>query len=100
MITTTCYRVQPKGLDLGDHRSQTSNDNADRGCHVFGCLSELCGGVQGWCDTDWAPEIVEIECDEENLGDNGDYEGYVLVGNRGTITKRRAFGTFGGDLPR
>lgn len=88
---TTCYRVQPIGMDLGDHRSQTSNDEADRGCHVFGSVSELSGGVLGWVKQSWKPEIVEIECDSKALADNGDYEGYVLVGNRGTIIRRKSF---------
>jgi hypothetical protein len=88
---TTCYRVQPAGLDLADHRSETSNDEPDRGVHVFGCLPELCSGVHGWCRQDWQPEVVEIECDRKALADNGDYEGMVLVGNRGKIVRRRAF---------
>lgn len=91
---TTCYRVQPIGMDLGDHRSQTSNDNADRGCHVFGSVSELCGGVQGWMRQPWKPEIVEIECDRKALADNEDYEGFVLVGNKGTISRRKSFGNW------
>lgn len=93
MAKTTCYRVQPIGMELADHRSQTSNDNADRGVHVFGSVSELTGGVQGWGHgaIDWQPEIVEIECDMKSLADNGDCEGYVLVGNKGTIVSRRSF---------
>lgn len=90
-MKTTCYRVQPIGLELAAHRSQTSNDNADRGVHVFGSVSELCGGVQGWCAVAWQPEIVEIECDSLSLADNGDYEGYVLVANKGAIVGRRSF---------
>jgi hypothetical protein len=35
--------------------------------------------------------VVAIECDRLALADNGDYEGMVLVGNRGRITHRRAF---------
>lgn len=94
MAKTTCYRVQPIGLELDDHRSQTSNDNADRGVHVFGSLSELCGGVQGWFAESWRPEIVEIECDSKSLTDNGDYEGYVLLDNRGKIVRRKSFATW------
>lgn len=91
MATTNCYRVQPAGMELGNHRSLTSNDNADRGVHVFGSVSELTGGVQGWGRVDWQPEVVEIECDTNRLADNGDYEGYVLLGNCGTIVNRRLF---------
>lgn len=91
MATTTCYRVQPTGMELGSHRSLTSNDNLDRGVHVFGTVSELGGGVLGWTEQDWRPEVVEVECDEKALLDNGDYEGYVLLGNRGTIVRRKSF---------
>lgn len=94
-MTTTCYRVQPKGKELADHRSETSNGEADRGCHVFGSVSEMCGGLLGWTKQTWKPEIVTIECDEKALADNGDYEGYVLIGNRGTIVARKSFASWG-----
>lgn len=87
----TCYRVQPIGMELGSHRSETSNDEPDRGVHVFGSISELCGGVQGWMRQAWQPEIVVIECEQKALADNGDYEGFVLVGNKGMIVSRKAF---------
>jgi hypothetical protein len=95
-MKTTCYRVQPIGMELGSHRSQTSNDNADRGVHVFGSVSELTGGVQGWGHgtIEWQPEIVEIECEMRSLADNGDCEGYVLLGNKGTIINRKQFADF------
>lgn len=94
MATETVYRVQPVGMELGDHRSETSNDDLDRGVHVFSNLDALWHGVYGWCSQDWAPEIVEIECDIRSLSENGDYEGLVLVGNRGRIVKRTAFGSW------
>lgn len=87
----TCYRIQPIGLEIKKHHSETSNGNQDRGVHVFGSLSELCGGVAGWMCQDWAPEIVQIQCESRSLADNGDYEGYVLVNNRGSIVNRKAF---------
>lgn len=90
-MKTTCFRIQPIGKEIANHRSQTSNDEADRGCHVFGSVSELCGGVQGWVKQSWKPEIVEIACEQSALADSGDYEGYVLVQNRGTITRRKSF---------
>lgn len=94
-MITTCYRVQPVGLELAAHRSQTSNDNSDRGVHVFGSISELCGGVRGWLKESWQPEIVEIECESQSLADNGDYEGYVLAGNKGAIVARKSFADWG-----
>lgn len=90
----TCYRVQPAGLDLGEFQTTTSNDNLANGVHVFGCMSELKGGVCGWSGKDWAPEIVTIECDSKDLRDNGDYEGYLLYKNRGQIIARQAFASW------
>lgn len=94
MAKHTCYRVQPVGQELGQHRSETSNGELDRGVHVFGCLSALGGGVRGWCNPGWQPEVVAIECDLADLRDNGDYEGFVLVGNRGIIVERITFPTW------
>jgi len=91
MATTTCYRIQPAGCDLGSHRSTTSNDELDRGVHVFVTLAELCSGVAGWCRLRGKLEVVAIECDDADVADNGDYEGFVLVGNAGLIVQRRAF---------
>lgn len=91
MPTQTCYRVQPIGLEIAGHRSETSNDELANGVHVFGCLQELCGGVRGWCSQQWAPEIIEITCDSRDLRDNGDFEGFLLRGSRGEITTRKSF---------
>lgn len=85
------YRVQPQGLDLGSHKSETSNGELDRGVHVFCSLEELQGAVNGWCQQDYTPEVVVIECDSKDVRENGDYEGSVLVGNRGEIVKRIPF---------
>ena len=88
------YRVQPKGFDLGDHKSETSNGEPDLGVHVFSSTEELQGAVNGWCDQDYVPEIVVIDCEEKDVRENGDYEGSVLVGNRGKIVKRISFGSW------
>lgn len=88
------YRVQPIGMDLGDHRSETSEGNQDQGVHVFTCLRSLQHGVNGWCRADYTPEVVVIECRETDLRDNGDFEGFVLVGNRGRIVARRPFASW------
>jgi hypothetical protein len=85
------YRVQPVGLELGNHRSETSNENLDCGVHVFYGLEELQGAVNGWCKQDYVPEIVTIACEAKDVRENGDYEGSVLVANRGAIVARKAF---------
>ncbi len=87
---TTCYRVQPKGNGIDGWKSETSNDAQDLGPHVFGSVSELANGVQSWVDQDWQPEVIEIECNAKALHDNGDYEGYVLVG-KGEVIHRKSF---------
>ena len=88
------YRVQPKGMDLGSHKSETSNGELDRGVHVCFSLEELQGAVNGWCSQDYVPEIVVIECEEKDVRENGDYEGSVLVGNKGKIVNRVSFGSW------
>lgn len=94
MPNTIAYRVQPVGRDLADHRSTTSNDNLDRGVHVCLSLEELAGAVNGWCDQAYTPEVITIACDDSDIQDNGDYEGFVLVGNRGTIVSRKAYASW------
>ena len=91
MTATICYRVQPVGLTIDGHRSETSNENLACGPHVFEALGDLCHGVQWWCDHDWQPEILEIECDSADVLENGDYEGFVLRGGRGNVVRRRKF---------
>jgi len=92
---TVAYRVQPVGLDLADHRSLTSNDELDRGVHVCLSLEELAGAVNGWCRQGYTPEVITIGCDRQDIRDNGDYEGFVLVGNRGTIINRTEYRSWG-----
>jgi len=85
------YRVQPIGLDLDSHRSETSNGELDRGVHVCHSIEELQGAVNGWCSQDYVPEVVVIQCSENDVQENGDYEGSVLVGNNGEIVNRVRF---------
>jgi hypothetical protein len=56
------YRVQPVGLDLANHKSETSNGESDCGVHVFLSLEELQGAVNGWCSQDYTPEIFADLC--------------------------------------
>lgn len=94
MATREVYRIQPVGLELGGHRSTTSNDNLDCGVHVCCSLEEMAGAVNGWCKQDYVPELVVIECEDKDVQDNGDYEGFVLKGNRGQIVRRVAFSSW------
>jgi len=89
------YRVQPVGLDLGQHRSETSNGNLASGVHVFSSIEELQSGVNGWCEQDCVPEICVIDCEPTDVRENGDYEGSELVANRGKIVGRVAFASWG-----
>jgi len=88
------YRVQPAGMDLGQHRSETSNGNLAIGVHVFSSLEELQCGVNGWCEQDYVPEICVIDCEPISVRKNGDYEGSVLVANGGKIVGRVAFASW------
>lgn len=93
MATTTVYRLQPTGLELTGHKSETSSGDLDRGPHVFGSLSEA-SNVTGWVAQRGKWELLEIEADQKDVQDNGDYEGYVLLGGRGRIVRRTLLGTW------
>ena len=88
---TTVYRIQPAGLGIAGHRSETSSGHHDDGCHVFLCLDDAKRAVRGWMDDGTQPELLTITCTEEDLDDNGDYEGLVLLESAGTITHRQPF---------
>ena len=88
---TTVYRIQPAGLGIAGHRSETSSGHLDDGCHVFLCLDDAKRAVRGWMDDGTQPELLTITCTEEDLDDNGDYEGLVLLESAGTITHRQPF---------
>lgn len=90
------YRVQPIGLPIAGHYSETSFGEKECGCRVFVTLADLARGVTGWTNDGSTPEIVTIECDEADIYDNEDYdnedyEGVVLVGSAGLIIHRRPF---------
>lgn len=87
------YRIQPIGLKLDDHRSTTSNDELDKGVHVCCSIEELKGAVRGWI-YEAGQELVTIEvADQKYLRNNSDFEGFVLIGNRGKIVARQPFTT-------
>lgn len=94
MSVIRVFRVQPAGMDLDNHRSETSIGELDCGVHVFFSLEELQGAVNGWVAQDYIPEIVVIECDRKDVIENRDYEGSVLVDNRGKIVHRIAFASW------
>lgn len=78
--------MQPAEVDLGSHRSLTSNYSHDRGAHTFGSISQWCGW--GWDAIGCQPEIIEIEC---NLNSPANDSAYVLLGNKGRIIARKSF---------
>ena len=85
------YRVQPAGLGIRKHRTESSNGELVKGCHVFCSLPELVGAVPGWCECPWTPEIVTIRCSNKNVVGNHDYEGDLLLRSKGKIVARRKF---------
>lgn len=85
------YRIQPRGLGIMGHCSETSCGDLDEGPHVFTSLAEAARAIRGWLDEDDQPELGTIQCDEDALADNEDFEGMVLVEGRGTIVARQAF---------
>lgn len=88
------YRVQPIGLTL-DGVSETSSGDLDCGRHVFLSLRELADGVDGWMPDHARPEILAIDCEDEDLVDNEDFEGMTLLEGCGAITARRAWADWG-----
>lgn len=88
----TVYRVQPPGLGL-NHQSECSTGDLADGVHVFTSLEEAARGVSGWVENPGEPEqeLVTIECDDDDLDDNGDYEGLLLYSGCGKIVARRKF---------
>jgi hypothetical protein len=88
---TTVYRIQPIGLGIAGHCSETSSGTLDDGCHVFLSLIETARAVKDWVEDAWQPELVTITCDEDDLGDNEDYEGMTLYAGAGAITRRQPF---------
>lgn len=88
----TVYRIQPPGLGL-NHQSETSIGDLANGVHVFTSLEEAARGVAEWVEHPGEPkqELVTIECGDDDLDDNGDYEGLLLYSGCGRITARRRF---------
>ena len=88
----TVYRIQPPGLGL-NHQSETSCGDLADGVHVFSTLEEATRGVAEWVENPGEPqqELVTIECDDDDLDDNGDYEGFLLYSGCGRIVARRRF---------
>jgi hypothetical protein len=88
------YRIQPAGLGIAGHRSLTSCGDLAEGVHVFGSLAEAARAVRGWvADEDGmpTPELVTITCAADDLEDNEDYEGLLLVEAAGEIVHRHTF---------
>lgn len=83
------YRIQPQGADLHGVDTETSNGESAGGVHVFGSVSEI-AACYGWI-TELNVEVATIECNEDDVSANGDYEGDLLLSGRGRIIERKPF---------
>jgi hypothetical protein len=88
-MTVTVYRIQPQGADLHGVETETSNGKDAGGVHVFETIPEVYA-CREWRN-ERGVELAEIECDADDLCDNGDYEGALLPKGRGRIVRRRRF---------
>ena len=89
---TIVYRIQPVGLGIVGHYSETSGGEEDCGCHVFLSLEDVRQAIRGWVNDDSVlPELLTVRCTDEDLEDNEDYEGMTLVDSVGKIIKRQPF---------
>lgn len=91
----TVYRIQPPGLEL-NHQSETSCGDLADGVHVFTSLEDAARGLAEWVENPGEPEqeLVTIACNDDDLDDNGDYEGLLLYSGCGRIVARRSFKTW------
>lgn len=94
--TTTTYRIQPPNLEL-NHQSECSDGELAEGVHVFDSLEDVARGLKGWVvvDPSEAVELIAIQCDEDDLEDSGDFEGWLLPTGCGQITQRYPFNSWG-----
>lgn len=83
------YRIQPVGAALHGVRTETSNGELANGVHVFTSLGQV-AACRHWLKQRRV-ELVEIECLQSDLSDNGDSEGDLLRRGRGKIVSRRRF---------
>lgn len=91
MPHTTVYRIQPAGLEIAGHCSESSSGDLADGCHVFVSLADAAHAVRGWMADDTQPELLTIRCEEDDLEDNEDYEGLTLLDSAGEIVIRQTF---------
>lgn len=84
------YRFQPIGADLHGIQTETSNGDLAGGVHVFASIEEA-KSIFGWLLTSTPVELATIECDETDLRDSGDVDGYTLRTGRGRVIARKVF---------
>ena len=84
------YRFQPVDADLHGIQTETSEGELAGGVHVFASLEEA-KSIFGWLLTTEPVELATIECDESDLRDSGDVDGYTLRAGRGRIVSRKVF---------
>ena len=89
------YRLQPAGLDLAGHCSETSNGEAADGLHVFTEPSHcFCppDGLRHSRARAYGTEVVEIEAARD--WPNRDVEGVCVDPNAATIVRRWTLAEF------
>ncbi len=85
-----CLRIQPAGLSLR-HRSETSNDSAATGLHVFRFLHQVRSPDTG-TPGDYGDEVILLRAPRHWA--NGDVEGVCVKGSTAKVVARfplRAF---------
>jgi len=90
-VKAIVYRVQPAGAKLHGKRSRTSGDEFVNGVFVFSGFGSI--GLGDFPSLWRNVELVKIVCDEKDLWDPGDVQGYVLRRGKGKIVERIAFKT-------
>ena len=83
------FRIQPQNADLHGIKTETSNGDSAGGVHVFETISEVYA-CREWLN-EKNVELVTIECEPNDLRENCDYEGALLLKGRGKITSRKKF---------
>jgi hypothetical protein len=79
------YRIQPTGLEISGHRSQTSLDETPYGIDAFTGPNDVIGS-DSWIARTATDEVLIIEA--EGHWDNGDVEGVRIDPETATIVRR------------
>lgn len=84
---TRYYRIQPKGLDVNGHYSESSDNEPSSGLHVFCNAYEVCAADVS--SETYGDEVVVIEA--AHHWSNGDVEGVCVDPDAAKIVGRVSF---------